>query len=128
MLLLLANYTSITREQLIKRASSLIKLGVRSVVCWGENSSLGHISFDLANIEQPEFEAGNLFVSTADFDNSKESFEEALWYTLNCATPDTEYWDDCSTVVINLAQAAPQADLENCLHDFEYFEHRMVGT
>ena len=127
-LLLLADYNSTSQDQLTEIAFNLVKRGIRSVFCWGKNSNLGHISFDLGIIEQPEFEEDSLDIPTADYDSKDQSFEEALWYTLNCAMPDDEYWDECSTVIINLGQAAPQVDLESCLSDLKSFDDRLVST
>ncbi len=88
--LLIADFSSTTRDDIVALSKQLISAGSRYFCAWGQECQMAHLAFDLACCE---FEADNEHVIlTTDY--SKASVEEAIWFTLVCAYPVDPYNHD----------------------------------
>jgi hypothetical protein len=116
-MLLLADYSAIDSEEMAKLAKRLITKGLRYVCCWGPESTLGDTGFDIGNILWEEENSVELHLMTTWHD---EPLAEAVWFWLYNGTPDDEYWSNCSAVVVNVSQTAPERDLDRMLCDIDY--------
>ena len=93
--LLVADFRTIVRDDLVELSSQMIDAGSRCFSAWGEQCRIAHLAFDLAC---SEFEPnGDGVVPTMD--HGTESIEYAIWRTLNCAQPVKPYDRDWNATV-----------------------------
>ncbi len=116
-LLLLADYSVKTIEEISKIAKNLIDKGLKYICSWGPGSGDGDTGFDLGNIQWEEENKKELHVTSTWHD---EPLADAVWFCLYSATPDDEYWPSCSTVIVNINGTAPREELDRLLSDIDY--------
>lgn len=97
--LLVAHFTTITRDSLVALSQQMIDAGSRYFCAWGRDCRVAHHAFDLACCEfEPE---GDHVILTTD--HHDESLEQAIWFALNCARPDGPYERGChATIAISV--------------------------
>lgn len=100
-LLLAADYSTLTEKEIFAAAQLLITKGLKYILCWGIDCEKAHDTFDLGNILWEEENATeNHVMSTWHND---ESFEEVLWFCLYNASPDDKFWSKTSIVVVSVS-------------------------
>ena len=72
--LLIADFSSTTRDDVVALSKQLISAGSRYFCAWGQECQMAHLAFDLACCE---FETDNEHVILTT-DHSKESVEDAI--------------------------------------------------
>jgi len=108
-LLLAADYSTLTEKEISDIAQLLITKGLKYILCWGNDCEKAHDAFDLGNILWEEENATeNHVMSTWHND---ESFEEVLWFCLYNASPDDEFWEKTSIVVVSVLNAVTNQKL-----------------
>jgi hypothetical protein len=98
--LLIADFSSTTRDDIVALSKQLISAGSRYFCAWGQECQIAHLAFDLACCE---FETDNEHVILTT-DHSKESVEDAIWFTLVCAYPVDPYdqeWRATIAICVN---------------------------
>ena len=88
--LLIADFSSTTRDDMVALSKQLISAGSRYFCAWGKECQMAHLAFDLACCEF-EIDSEHVILTT---DHSKESIEDAIWFTLVCAYPVDPYDQD----------------------------------
>ncbi len=108
-LLLAADYSTLTEEEISDVALLLINSGLKYILCWGNDCEKGHDAFDLGNMLWEEENATENHVMSTW--HNEESFEEALWFCLYNASPDDEFWENTSIIVISVSNAVTNEKL-----------------
>ena len=124
-LLLLADYSKKPMEEIAEVARQLIDEGLKYVCCWGPECDVGHHGFDMGNIEWEEENNKELHVWS---DSVEEPLADAVWFCLYNATPDDEYRENCSTVIVNVDSAASPEELDKLLSDVDYLNRDVNET
>lgn len=124
-LFLAADYTEIGSSEMSELAKRLIDKGLRYVSCWGNQSTLGDNAFDMGNMLWEEENSTALHVMTTWHE---ELLAEALWFWLYLGTPDDEYWNSCSAVMVNVSSAVHKGELENLIGDIEKLNQKVIAT
>lgn len=103
--LLISDFSSTTREDLVDLSKQLIAAGSRYFCAWGRCCQMAHLAFDLACCEF-EPDTDNVILTT---DHSRESLNDVIWYALNCAHPVDPYdrgWHAIIAICVNDTNAA----------------------
>ena len=124
-LLLLADYSKISLEDIAKVAKILIDKGLKYICCWGPESTVGDSGFDQGNVEWEEENNTELHVMSTWHD---EPLADAVWFCLYNATPEDEYWSSCSAVIVNINSEASPEELNRLLSDVEYLNNEANDT
>lgn len=93
--LLIADFSSTTRDDLVSLSKQLIAAGSRYFCAWGQDCQTAHLAFDLARCEF-ERDTENVILTT---DHSTESLDDAIWYALNVAYPVDPYDRDWHAII-----------------------------
>ena len=124
-LLLLADFSRKTIEEIASVAKRLIDNGLKHICCWGPENTLGHMGFDLGNIEWEEENENSLHVTSTCHD---EPLAEAVWYCLYCANPDDEYWTSCSKIIMNVNGRVSASELDRLLSNIDHLNSESGAT
>ena len=124
-MLLLADYSKKSMEEIAELAKKLIDKGLKYICCWGPESTAGDNGFDLGNIEWEEENKTELHVMSTWHD---EPLADAVWFFLYNATPDDQYWESCSAVIVNINSAASPEKLDKLLSDVDYLNREANDT
>lgn len=103
-LLVAGDFRGVPAQRIVEDAQWLIDKGLLYVLCWGPECEKAHDAFDMGNILWEEQRGEQRHVMSTWHDS--EPFAECLWFCLHNAYPDDRYWEDCSTVILNIAGAA----------------------
>ena len=98
--LLIADFSAGTRDDVVVLSRGLIAAGARYFCAWGQACQTAHLAFDLACCD---FEADNEPVILTT-DHSKESLEDAIWFAMVCAYPADPYdreWHATLAICVN---------------------------
>lgn len=97
--------TNDSRDAISDFAEILLRSGGVYFCVWGKGCSLVHDIIDLASYEldqENEYESGIMTSWHED-----ESLDDALWFFLNSAFPDDQYFDECRAgVAITIGSAS----------------------
>ncbi len=124
-ILLLADYSAKSADEISEIAVSLIDKGLKYICCWGKECGQGDTAFDIGNILWEERNNQKIHIPSTWHD---EPLQEAIWYCLYLATPDDEYWSSCSTLVINIANEASSTQVDSFLSDVNLLESVLENT
>jgi hypothetical protein len=94
---LVADFSTINRDDLVRLTGRMIARGSRYFVAWGKDSNAAHVAFDLACCEFEDGEEEDAVILTTD--HLDESIEEAIWFAMNCAFPSHPYDRNCVGLV-----------------------------
>ena len=98
--LLIADFSAGTRDDVVVLSRGLIAAGARYFCAWGQACQTAHLAFDLACCD---FETDNESVILTT-DHSKESLEDAIWFAMVCAYPADPYdreWHATLAICVN---------------------------
>ena len=93
--LLIADFSTVTQDDMVALSRRLISAGSRYFCAWGRDCQMAHLAFDLACCEF-EIDSEHVILTT---DHSKESIEDAIWFTLVCAYPVDPYDKDWQATI-----------------------------
>ncbi len=123
-ILLAANFQSISSKDLADTANALIAGGNAYLCAWGEDCLKAETIWDAAATRLDSQKAfGFHTVSTSHED---ETLEEAAWYALNCAFVDKHITQSCSVVLITIDHPEWQNIIDNIREDPTGFNERSL--
>lgn len=123
-LLVAANFESISRKELADSASELIASGTAYFCAWGEGCAKAETIWDTAAARADSKKSfGYHSVTTS---HEYETLEEAVWYALNCAFVDDHIIESCSVVLISIDHPEWQNTIDNIREDPAGFNERSL--
>ncbi len=105
-LLFVADFATISRDDLVALTDHLIELGARYFCAWGPECRSAHAGFDAACSRF--YDGGDDVIMTTD--HHADSLEDAIWYLLNCANPSPGFALDCDATIAILIDQGDHAE------------------
>ena len=124
LIFLAADYEKCGRSGIVSIGKYLISRGMVGFCSWGPDCDEGHVSIDLANALHNEENNSNLHVMTSSFPD--ESLEDALWSTLYATWVDDQFWNQCSTLLLSVANSSWNSTIEKSLINLDEFNKHVL--
>jgi hypothetical protein len=127
-LFLACNASKITTDSIYDFAQKIVEMGAVYVCSWGKDCELTHEIFD-EFLELREAEEVKQLPHIMTTWHTNDSLDEALWFALNVAYPDSEFAESCgSTLIVSVANERWNAHLQKRLSNLRQFNQELVNA